>query len=155
MRIGEVTKEKAEELANQLLGTRKLIKKDEHGYYFQSGRIRMRVSPWHIKGNKKVFQTFFLAGNGTKEKYWKYSCGSEIITAGKCSSHHTPWRKSIMSIEEMKNKGGIYTVEKEFWRSMYKEADRKAEYYKKWSAALLFLLGFATFAIMYLLKFGG
>lgn len=62
MRIGEVTKEKAEELANQLLGTRKLIKKDEHGYYFQSGRIRMRVSPWHIKGNKKVFQTFFLAG---------------------------------------------------------------------------------------------
>lgn len=60
-----------------------------------------------------------------------------------------------MSIEEMKNKGGIYTVEKEFWRSMYKEADRKAEYYKKWSAALFFLLGFATFAIMYLLKFGG
>lgn len=45
MRIGEVTKEKAEGLANQLLGTRKLIKKDEHGYYFQSGQIRMRVSP--------------------------------------------------------------------------------------------------------------
>ena len=31
MRIGEVTKERAEELANQLLGARKLIKKDEHG----------------------------------------------------------------------------------------------------------------------------
>lgn len=42
-----------------------------------------------------------------------------------------------------------------FWKTMYKEADRKAEYYKKWSAAILFLLGFATFAIMYLLKFGG
>lgn len=62
MRIGEVTKERAEGLADQLLGTRKLIKKDEYGYYFQSGHIRMRVSTWHIKGNKKVFQTFFLAG---------------------------------------------------------------------------------------------
>ena len=62
MRTGKVTKKKAEELAMQLLGTGKLMKEDEYGYYFQSGQIKIRVSPWHMKGNKKIFQTFFLAG---------------------------------------------------------------------------------------------
>ena len=62
MRTGKVTKKKAEELAKQLLGTGKLMKEDEYGYYFQSGQIKIRVSPWNTKGNKKVFQTFFLAG---------------------------------------------------------------------------------------------
>ncbi len=62
MKIKRVTKKRAEELAMQLLGTRKVTKEDEYGYYFQSGQIKIRVSPWSAKGNKKVFQTFFLAG---------------------------------------------------------------------------------------------
>ena len=39
MRTGKVTKKKAEELAKQLLGTGKLMKEDEYGYYFQSGAV--------------------------------------------------------------------------------------------------------------------
>lgn len=60
-----------------------------------------------------------------------------------------------MSTEEMKIKRGGRTMGEEYWRAMYKEADREAEYYKKWSAALTFLLGVATFAVIYLSKFGG
>lgn len=62
MSMRKVTKKNAQELAMQLLGTRKVTKEDEYGYYFQSGQIKIRVSPWHMKGNKKIFQTFFLAG---------------------------------------------------------------------------------------------
>ena len=62
MEIKRVTKKKAEELAMQLLGTRKVTKKDEYGYYFQSGQIKIRITPWYTKGSKKSFQTFFLAG---------------------------------------------------------------------------------------------
>lgn len=46
-------------------------------------------------------------------------------------------------------------MKEEFWKAKYEKAAEDAEYFKKWSAALLFLLGFATFAIMYLLMFGG
>lgn len=60
-----------------------------------------------------------------------------------------------MNTKEMKNKGGIHTVKEELWKAKYEKAAEDAEYFKKWSAALLFLLGFATFAIMYLLMFGG
>lgn len=38
-----------------------------------------------------------------------------------------------------------------FWRTMYKEAEKDAEYWKCWSNVYLFLLVIATLIIMYLM----
>lgn len=38
-----------------------------------------------------------------------------------------------------------------FWRTMYKEAGKEAEYWKCWSNVYLFLLVIATLVIIYLL----
>lgn len=62
MEIKRITKKKAEELAMQLLGTRKLTKEDEYGYYFQSGQIKIKITPWYTQGSRKRFKTFFMAG---------------------------------------------------------------------------------------------
>ena len=60
-----------------------------------------------------------------------------------------------MSTEEIKTKRTGRTAGEEYWRSEYRKAKEETEFYKHWSEAYLFLLGFATFAIVYLLKFGG
>lgn len=39
----------------------------------------------------------------------------------------------------------------DFWRTMYKEAEREVEYWKRWSAAFLLLLTGATLCILYLI----
>ena len=48
-------------------------------------------------------------------------------------------------------KKGIGLKDPQFWRTMYKEADKEAEYWKCWSNVYLFLLVIATLVIIYLM----
>ncbi|WP_320959705.1 hypothetical protein [Enterocloster bolteae] len=43
----------------------------------------------------------------------------------------------------------------EYWRYECRKARKEREHYKCWSAAFLYLLGFATMVIMYLVMYGG
>lgn len=49
-------------------------------------------------------------------------------------------------------KEGIRVKDPHFWRTMYKEAEKDAEHFKRWRNAYLLLLIIATLAIMYLMK---
>lgn len=60
-----------------------------------------------------------------------------------------------MSTEEMKTKSTGCAAGEEYWRNEYRKARKETEFYKHWSETYLFLLGVATFAIIYLSKFGG
>lgn len=60
-----------------------------------------------------------------------------------------------MSTEEMKIESTGRTAGEEYWRNEYRKAKEETEFYKHWSEAHLFLLGVATFAVIYLSKFGG
>lgn len=48
-------------------------------------------------------------------------------------------------------KEGIRVKDPHFWRTMYKTAEKRAEYWKGWSNMLLFLLVIDTLIIVYLM----
>ena len=60
-----------------------------------------------------------------------------------------------MSTEEMKTESTDRTPRKGYWKNEYRKARKEAEFHRHWSEVYLFLLGMATFAIIYLLKYGG
>lgn len=60
-----------------------------------------------------------------------------------------------MSIKGKKVKGRGRAAGKEYWRNECRKAREERGFYESWSAAQLLLLNVATFAIIYLLKFGG
>lgn len=59
-----------------------------------------------------------------------------------------------MNIREAKNEGGC-AVGEDYWRYECRKARKEREFYKRWSAAYLLLLGFSTMVIMYLVMYGG
>ena len=55
----------------------------------------------------------------------------------------------------MKTESTNRTPREGYWKNEYRKARKEAEFHRHWSEVYLFLLGIATFAIIYLLKYGG